>query len=274
MSHTHDAEAWNGEQGKRWAASADLMDRILSPVNQEILSAAALGAGERAVDIGCGAGALTFAAAELVGPTGAALGVDVSAPLVEAARQRAAATGSGAEFMLADAAQWRADAPMDAAISRFGVMFFADPASAFANIRANMKPGGRMVFACWRQPEEAELLSLPMKAVTPFFKEAPPRPEPNMPGPFGLADAERTVSLLAKSGWKEIKVEGRDLTLTLTADDKDAFFDRTPIPDLIREQNLEEAPIRAAYRAALERVELVNGDVPLKSGIWRVSARA
>lgn len=273
---THEMiDNWNGEMGRRWAEMADLMDRILEPVGAYLIDQIALSPDMRVLDIGCGAGATTLAAAHRL-TDGQALGVDVSHPLLETASRRAEAMGwEHVAFTEADAETWRYDgAPFDLVMSRFGVMFFEDPAAAFSNIRSMMKPGAALAFVAWRPPEHAELLSLPMKVVAPFLKDPAERPGPNAPGPFGLADGDRTQRLLETAGWSDISVAPVDLSLRISAQDGAQFYDRTLIPALVEAQGLDDAPIRAAFAEALDARRDEEGFTVLKAGVWFITATA
>ena len=137
----------------------------------------------------------------------------------------AALPSSGAanvSFVEADAQTYAfAPASFDAVFSRFGVMFFADPPAAFANIRRALKPGGRLVFVCWRTPAENMFLVLPYAAAASQLPPAPP-PTPGAPGPFAFADAERVRGILSSAGFRDIgltprdqKIGGGDLEQTL-----------------------------------------------------------
>src|SRR5262249_23771195 len=156
---------WNSAGGRRWVERQQSQDIVLGPILQAVLERAQLRKGERVIDIGCGTGASSIALAERVGPSGQLLGIDVSAP------------------MLARAAEVRADATthrfqaatFDLLFSRFGVMFFAEPARAFANLRAALKPSGRLAFACWRKFNENPWLQVPLRAA---LEHVPPLPRP------------------------------------------------------------------------------------------------
>ncbi len=129
-----------------------------------MLDAAGLLRGARVLDIGCGCGDTTIAAAVAVAPDGHVVGVDVSEPMLVRARDRAAHLAN-TTFALADAATFVPDAPFDVVISRFGVMFFDDPTAAFANVRRAMKPGGRLVFVCWQSAQKNAWASVPLSGV-------------------------------------------------------------------------------------------------------------
>ncbi|MEO0467771.1 MAG: class I SAM-dependent methyltransferase, partial [Pseudomonadota bacterium] len=166
MSDISQSELWNGEMGERWAAYSDALDHMLSPFIEPIMTAAALQPGERVVDIGCGAGVLSVRAAADVAPMGQVVGVDVSRPIVDVAEARFGERGDVA-FEVTDASVWKPADLFDVLISRFGVMFFEDPVGGFQNLRAAIKPGGRMAFACWRTLPENDWAFALMKAVLP-----------------------------------------------------------------------------------------------------------
>ena len=125
-SNVDQATYWNGPSGRRWIDRQEMQDGILAPVAERLLKSAGAAPGDRVIDIGCGCGATTLEIARRVGPAGGAIGVDVSAPMLERARERML---PGAEFLLADAMTHPfAPGAADLVLSRFGVMFFADPA--------------------------------------------------------------------------------------------------------------------------------------------------
>jgi SAM-dependent methyltransferase len=179
---------------------------LTAAVTATLLQHAALASGQRVLDVGCGGGRTTIAAAGELAPGGTALGADISAPLVQLARQRAGTAGvSNARFTVADVQTARLDeAPFDAAISQFGVMFFDDAAEAFANIRDHLRPGGRLTFVCWQAM--ADNPWFPDLAIRPFTPPAPePRPGTNATGPFTLADPGYTAGVLEAAGWTAIE---------------------------------------------------------------------
>src|SRR4030088_1976789 len=137
---------WNGPGGQHWTDRQQAQDTLLAPVSEILIDRAKAKAGERIVDVGCGCGATAIAFAQKVGPTGHVLGIDISAPMLARARQIAPA-GLPVEFVLGDATVYPFDpAGIDLLVSRFGVMFFADPAVSFANMRRGLRPSGRLAF--------------------------------------------------------------------------------------------------------------------------------
>jgi SAM-dependent methyltransferase len=270
-------EYWNSKVGEEWANQADRMDRMLQPMTQPAFDALALKAGERVLDIGCGAGATTLAAAQQVGSSGLAVGVDLSRPLLGHARTRAEASGARAEFVEADAgAAPIPGAPFDAAFSRFGVMFFDEPAAAFARLRATLRPDGRLVFICWRAFSENQWSFAPLAALTPIFTAPVTPPDPNTPGPFALADAAKIKTILTASGWTDITIKPWDGDIRIGADARDAakfLLKIGPCARAITDQQLDPAAAEAVLADFLAQHETPAG-VSLPAACWIVRATA
>ena len=172
-------ERWNDPF---WSEHWPKRERFTESVTPLLLRALELKPGERVLDIGCGGGPATSAAAAMVGNAGQAVGADISVPLVDLARKRAAASGAGnISFQVKDVQQDRVDGgPFDAAMSQFGVMFFDEPKTAFANIRAQLMPGGRLAFACWQSPAKNPWFLGPLLAdLVPPPPQPPPGQEPD-----------------------------------------------------------------------------------------------
>lgn len=189
MANEEMREYWNADGSMSWVRAADRYDAQLTPFVDDIIGAAAPAVGDAVIDIGCGTGALSRAAAGVVGPGGSVAGLDISAPFLEEARRRSAAV---AQVRFAECDAQTADlAPYAAAvaISRFGVMFFDDPVAAFANIARGVVAGGRLAFACWRPAFENEWITVPMGAVVGVLG-MPDLPGPGAPGPFQMGDAD------------------------------------------------------------------------------------
>jgi len=198
-------EDWAGEMGERWLASIDRFEAMIAPVGAALIAHAGFRPGERVVDIGCGGGVTTTEIARAVGPGGEALGIDISPGLIAEAERRArAAAVPNVRFMVADAATVRPQgSPFDRLASRFGSMFFADPPSAFANLRAMLRQGGRADLAVWAPPSENQWIG-GMMAILGRHVELP-APVPHAPGPFALDDPDYVRPLLAQAGFGTIE---------------------------------------------------------------------
>jgi SAM-dependent methyltransferase len=205
IANADEAERWDsGEQGAHWAANQARYDRMLEPFTAMILRSAALQPGSRVLDVGCGCGATTLAAARLVAPA-ETVGIDLSGPMLARARAGAAEAGVNAVFQQGDAQVHPfGPAGFDAVISRFGVMFFADPEAAFANIRAATRPGGRLSFVCWQPRSANQWLLVPAAALA---EHVPPvdTASDGGPGMFAFADPDRLRQVLTASGWREVQ---------------------------------------------------------------------
>jgi len=195
------SDFWNGPSGKRWVAGAERYDAQLASYLHHIVIRARLRADERVLDIGCGTGALTLAARKRLALNGRVTGIDISKRMVKAADHSLAMSGlTDVNFTVADAqTEHLGTAEFDVAISRFGVMFFDDPGAAFSNVARAVRPGGRLVFACWQSPEANPWHTLPRVATADLIDL--PEVDPAAPGPFSMSDTERTLKMLSGAGW-------------------------------------------------------------------------
>jgi SAM-dependent methyltransferase len=192
-----------------WAHVRARLELQLEPLGRRALAALAPRPGERVLDIGCGGGETALALARAVAPNGAVVGIDVSAAVLDYAR-RDALGYAHVSFVQADAQTYPFEpATFDAAFSRFGVMFFADPIAALTNIRRCLKPHGRLAFVCWRALAENPLDQLPLRAALPHLPPQP-APDPDAPGPFAFADPARVRGILAAAGFGNIEISAHD----------------------------------------------------------------
>lgn len=214
-----DPEAyWNEHAGPRWVAAQAALDQVMAPISDSILAAAKLAPGERVADIGCGAGSLSLAAAEAVGPAGQVTAVDISTPLLDHTRARAAAAGVALDAVRADAQDYAfAAGSLDAVVSRFGVMFFRNSAAAFANLARALTGEGRCVFACWQAVDTNPWITWPVAAIADMLPEEARGGglpvDGDAPGPFRFADAARTRAMLEAAGFAAVEIEGHDQAL-------------------------------------------------------------
>lgn len=275
MNNEAQIDYWNGPAGQKWVDQSNRLDAMLAPFADAALEAASIEQGERALDIGCGAGALTLRAADLAGGT-ASLGVDVSEPLLKLAKRRASDTGSSARFERVDASAFTTGQAFDLMISRFGVMFFEDPAAAFANIRQQIRVDGRMAFMCWQKLQLNDWAFAPLQAALPLLKEAPTQPDPHAPGPFAFADKDRLSDILTSAGWKSVAIEPFEIPVTLPGDDVEAsasfMLKLGPLSRLIAAQDIDPGPIEDALKKRLTEEVGADGHVRMKSACWRVTA--
>lgn len=271
---------WNGDESKHWVDAQDKYDAMLAPYVDRILGAAALTSADRVLDIGCGCGATTLAAAGIVS-TGEAVGIDLSKPMIERARQRAIDAGVGnVRFEVADAQTFKLAVPFNAAISRFGVMFFSDPVAAFRNVHDMLWPGGRVVFACWQDAAHNEWASVPIATILEHLPQpagASGPPPPGAPGPFGLADPDHVRSVLTDAGFTDVALEEvKDQLVIGGAGGIDEAVDFIAHSGVAR-RTFGEAPAEArtaalaAMHTALAPYATPDG-VRLGAGVWLVTA--
>jgi ubiquinone/menaquinone biosynthesis C-methylase UbiE len=271
------AEFWNSTMGHAWVSQQAVISDVFTSVTSVSLDAAAARLGEHVIDIGCGTGDTLLAFAKVVGQSGAVLGVDVSAPMLDFAKHRAAeATLNNAAFALADATSYAFEPRWaDLVYSRFGVMFFDDPVRAFTNIRGGMKAGGRLVFVCFRSMPESPWFRVPIEAARPHVPPQPPV-DPLAPGMFSLAREERLGGILTEAGFREmslkatnVPIHGKDTTQSM------AFLTNAGPLSALLENASGEQRMRAteAVRNALAANIGADGR-GLHVGLWLVSALA
>lgn len=216
------AGAWNGEEGEDWAARADRYDAASAAFDAGLLEAAGIGAADRVLDVGCGAGVSTRAAARAA-PDGHATGIDLSGPLLAEARRRSAAAGLiNTTFLQGDAQVHPfGSASFDVALSRFGAMFFGDPVAAFTNLARALRPGGRLAVLSWQPLARNEWLLVLRRTLA----AGRPLPEPpgDAPGPFGLSDPDHVRRVLAAAGFGSVHLADVPGRVRLGADAEDAF---------------------------------------------------
>lgn len=266
-------EFWNGKAAAAWVAYQAQMDALLAPLSDPAIVRAAARAGEQVLDIGCGCGATTLS----LGSAGAKVtGIDISAPMLEVARQRASAMVSSAQFVLADASAYAFKPEHDLLFSRFGVMFFADATAAFANLRSALKASGRFTFICWRAPALNPWMAIPMAAAAPFLPQTPPL-DPRAPGPFAFADRDYLTSVLSGAGFKQAAIEDLKENLVVGSNIDEAMNFTSRVGPLSRPLAAMDDATRDQALAALRKVltqHMQNGAVSLGARCWIVSARA
>lgn len=276
--HSAQVAYWSGAGGESWLKGAARTEAVVARLGERAIAAAAVRAGERIIDIGCGTGPTTQALARAAAPGGRVLGCDVSPLLIDEAWRRTLSAGtSNVRFVAGDASNYAFErGAADLLFSRFGVMFFGDPALAFRNMRGALKPGGRAVFLVWRPFKENSWAFVPFAAAGPILPQMP-RPEADEPGPFSFGDPERPRSLLGQAGFADIAIDPLDDTIALSTGGLDeavaAAVEVGPLSRLLREAS-DDVRARAtdAVRAALAK-HLTPQGVALPAACWLISAR-
>ncbi|MBD3832794.1 MAG: class I SAM-dependent methyltransferase [Brevundimonas sp.] len=266
---------WNARGGEVWVEQQQLLDRLFLPFERLLADEVAAGGARNILDIGCGAGATTLAAARRLAPDGQCTGLDISAPLITAARRRAENEGLTNAHFIAGDAQGHDFAPnsFDAVISRFGVMFFDDPTEAFANLRRAVLDGGALTFIAWRGTAENPFMVAAEQASAPYLPKLEPR-EPSAPGQFAFADADRVRDIL-EPAWRDIDIQPLDVLCTLSADDLATYAARMGrvgqiLPDL--DKSTRTTVIDALKHAFQPFV--ADGVARFTAACWLVRARA
>ncbi|WP_306362316.1 class I SAM-dependent methyltransferase [Nocardia sp. CC227C] len=265
---------WRGGSGHAWADLQEALDTALRPFEELLVTAVRAAGGHRVLDIGCGAGTTTLAAARSLGADGRSVGVDISEPLIAVARERARRTRLPAEFLLADAQTYAFTPDFDTLISRFGVMFFADPVAAFANLRGAAREGAALRFVAWRGIEENPFMTTAERAAAPLVPGLPGR-DPSGPGQFAFADRDRVAGVLADSGWSDITIDPVDPVCTLPEEHLVAYFTRlgplgtvfADLPEQLRPRVVDV--VRSAFEPYVD-----GGMVRYPAACWLVGARA
>jgi SAM-dependent methyltransferase len=269
-------QLWNADSGANWVRLQPVLDALFEPVADEVVRTGFPGEGGRALDIGCGVGATALAMGRRLGPSGHVLGVDLSAPMLAAATARARDEDlTSVSFAVGDAQTYAFElGAFDAAISRFGVMFFDDPVAAFANIRRALRPGGRLAFAAWRAPEDNPFMTAGARVARTYQPDLP-RYQPDAPGQFGLARPEYINEVLSAAGWSHVEARAWDAPGVLPQDDLTAFVTQLgPSAGVLRALPEAERAEAAAKIVAAYAPFVRDGAARFDMACWLVTARA
>jgi SAM-dependent methyltransferase len=269
------AALWNGRAGRAWIDGQATLDRMFSAFEDLLADTVRNASARRVLDVGCGTGGTTLAAARAAGAQGECLGVDISQPMIAVARGRAEREGSTARFVAADV-QTHAFEParFDLVISRFGVMFFDDPVAAFTNLRRAASAGAPLQVIAWRSPAENPYMTTAERAAAPLLPDMPVR-APGAPGQFAFADRHRVASILQESGWTGIDIQPIDVDCAFPEKDLVGYFTRLGAVGQVL-QDMDEATRRqviGTVRAAFD--PFVHGDeVRFTAACWMIGAKA
>ena len=193
---------WNSGFGEKWVTFESDLETLHGRMTSPLLDRAEIASGMTVLDVGCGSGAVARRAAELAGPDGSVIGVDISEVLLATARAApAAGQAAPVSYLLADA-QTHAFAPasIDRIVSRMGVMFFADPVAAFSNLLRAARPGAIFSAVVWRRGAENPWFGIPTEAALRHL--GPIEADPDAPGPLAFANTDRALALIAAAGWR------------------------------------------------------------------------
>lgn len=274
FSNQEQHEYWNRAGGERWVTHQEALDQMVRPFGEAALARLAPSLGEHVLDIGCGCGDTLLALARRVGERGSVTGIDLSAPMLTRAHERA----PFATLLEGDASKEPYPRKYDVLYSRFGVMFFADPASAFRHLAHALLPGGRIGFVCWRAPTDNPWVVVPAAAVRAALPDVvAPAPDPDAPGPFSLAKPTRIEEVLSAAGFMSIDIARFDSDVALShtglAAAVDAALSVTPVARLLVDAtDAERKRAEEAVTRALEPY-LRGEQLSLRGAAWTVCAK-
>lgn len=269
------AALWNGSAGHGWVNAQALIDRMFKPFEEMLVAAVTEQSKRNVLDIGCGTGGTTLAVARRLEANASCVGIDISAPMIAAARMRAERAGAPARFICADAQTYQfAPKTFDLIISRFGVMFFADSVQAFTNLRRAARDDAELRFIAWRSAEENPFMTTAERAAAPLLPDLPAR-KPDAPGQFAFAERERVLQILQQSGWVDIDIKPIDVMCSLPTSELVDFL--TQLGPLGRRlQSADEQTVEHVMTAVLPAFQAyVHGaEVRYNAACWIVTAHA
>ncbi|MCX8071894.1 MAG: methyltransferase domain-containing protein [Candidatus Binatia bacterium] len=278
--NTDQAEYWNSEAGEKWVRYQRLLDAQIGPLGREAMDLARVSPGERVVDVGCGCGHTSIELAQRVSPGGHVLGIDLSTPMLDRARERADAEGvENVTFVRGDAQSYPfPPRKFDLVFSRFGVMFFADAVAAFRNLLAASRPGARLAFVCWQAVTENPWMAVPLMAALQHLPNAE-LPNPDAPGPFAFADADKVRRILSAAGYENLEFHTVRRELLIGAGEPlegavEFLLQMGPTGKLLKEADGElRRRVAESVREALKPYETEDG-VRMLGTAWIVTAIA
>lgn len=265
---------WNGVAGHAWVELQALLDELFKPFETMLVEAVVAASSSRVLDVGCGTGGTALAIARRLAARGCCSGIDISAPMLAAARTRATREDLAAEFICADAQDHAFEpASFDMIVSRFGVMFFSDPIKAFANLRRAASDDAALRCVTWRGATENPFMTTAERAAAPLLPDIPAR-EPGGPGQFAFAEPRRVTDILERSGWADIHLEPLDVPCAFPETQLVPYFTQLgPLGRVFpqagaqtRRQIIDK--VRAAFAPYVS-----GGEVRFEAACWRVAAR-
>ncbi|MER7754116.1 methyltransferase domain-containing protein [Kitasatospora sp. NPDC097643] len=274
---------WTGASGRAWADSQSLLENLFRPVEDLLLSTLTPDRTTHLLDVGCGTGGTTVAAARRLGPTAHCTGVDISAPMLDAANARLTETkpaptptqeAGHVDFLLADA-QTHPFPPStyDTIVSRFGVMFFDDPVAAFANLRRAATPGAALRLLVWRDAADNPFMTTAERAAAPLLPQLPPR-RPDAPGQFAFADPDKVRRILTSADWTNVDLQPVDVPCALPEPGLVPYFTRLgPVGLALAAADDDEIRARVVETVRPAFDPFVHGDeVRFTAALWLITA--
>jgi len=266
-----EAEFWE-RRADAWDRRVDVLNRFADAYGVAAMDALAPAPGERVLDVGCGPGTTAVELARRVGHDGEVVGLDIAEAMVAAASRRAGAAGAAnLRFVVHDLETAPLADAFDAAYSRFGVMFFPDPPSAFANLAASLRPGGRLGCAVWGALADNPWMFVPTLAAGGLLHADLAIPGPGEPGPFSLAQVDHLIALLEGAGFSEVGVvtTSGSVAITEASIDEDVRTLLAVGPLGEAWDAADEATQHAAVEAVVAAIE------PFREGdVWRLHGSA
>jgi len=263
-------EAWSGVLFDRWARYRDVLAVSIHEFSDVAFDLCRPQPGERALDVGCGLGETTRSLAELVGPTGEAVGIDAGERFVETATAEAAEAGAGnVSYMTGDVQVADMGSGFDLAFSRFGTMFFASPVAALRNVRSSLRPGGRLCMVVWRSKLANEWLYRGELVVEKYLERPEETDEPTCgPGPFSMANADTTSDIVTAAGFTDVSLRRCDISYLMGRDMDQAMevvMAIGPAGELIRLAKDDAEKIRPQLERELREAY---ADLEREDGVW------
>ena len=273
LPNTDQQTLWNGSAGRTWVEAQPLLDRMFKPFEDLLAAAVAERTAQAVLDVGCGTGAVTIAAAQAIGGRGHAVGIDISAPMLDLARERAAREAVAATFICADAQRYAFEPDsIDLVVSRFGVMFFDDPVAAFANIRRGARDGASMQLIAFRGAAENPFMTTAERAAGSLLSNLPPR-RPDGPGQFAFADRDRVAAMLEQAGWRDVEITPLDVECRFPARELAGYAARLGPVGLALQQADESTRARVVAAVGDAFQQYVHGDeVHYTAACWSIGA--
>jgi SAM-dependent methyltransferase len=269
---------WNEVAGPVWVERQDILDRMIGSFGVKALDGTRFKAGESVLDVGCGTGQTTVDIARRVAPGGRVVGLDISRPMLAAARRRQTPSGAvSIDFREGDAQVAPIErGAFDVVFSRFGIMFFADPVAAFKNLQGALRPTGRLAILCWQGLPRNPWVAGPVQALAAVLPMPAP-PPPGAPGPFSMGDPNRVKEILSSAGFRDIGLEGIEDDLTVgdgrVESTVEFMLKLGPCATLLKDAPPENvAKARSTLRKYFSDIAQ-EGKVKQRGATWLVTAR-